>query len=436
MLWRQAEHAIDDWNLYETRRRGNSVIDYDCSPDDYNASPCNRLDTLERLEQISADAAQQEIVEIVDSVESHIAYLRALLGERSPLGEYVRATQGDNIGRWRPEYLVERRSIAVEQLQGIGIEWHAGTRQELDNFGGRIGPEDTPNVIREQAENLLPAVRRITGTSADLHLAIELVEVDAYWAYWVDGVRGKARLRINRKNAATFTPVRIRQFALHEILGHALQCASFYATCRKGSVEWLRKLSVFGKNQFLLEGLAQALPLFVTPDDVALLAHVHLDHYLQLVRAELHVAINEGVSATECAARARSLIPFWNSEDIADALSDRSTDPLLRSYLWSYPAGFDWFVALAEDAPALTQKAVLHACYEAPRTPAQLAALWPERAQFRSPQNSAVRVGATDVPMGLLRSTPFPLNVDSAGLEVGSVRPSDDRRTARPNDRQ
>ncbi len=385
-LWKQAEEAIGDWNLYEIQRRGAGVIDYDCSPDDYDASPRNRLDTLERLELISDDAFRQDMIELVDSIESHIFYLRALLGERFALKEYVRATQGSHIGRWRPDYLSERRSIALEGLQSIGIEWHTGTRQELDNLGSSIRLEDAPNAIREQAEFLLPAVRRITGTTADFHLAIEVVEVDAYWAYWVDGARDKARLQLNRRNSATFTPVRIRQFALHEILGHALQCASFYTTCLRGPVKWLRKLSVFGKYQVLLEGLAQALPIFVTPDDKTLLAHVHLDHYLQLVRAGLHVAINEGASAVECAARARNLVPFWSSEDIADALADRSVDPLLRSYQWSYPAGFDWFVALAEDAPPTTQRAVLRACYKAPHTPAQLDALWPGRAGRRSPQ--------------------------------------------------
>jgi hypothetical protein len=133
-LWKQAEQAIDDWNLYEVQRRGAGVIDYDCSPDDYDASPRNRLDTLERLELISDDAAQQDMVELVDSIESHIIYLRALLGERSPLKGYVRATQGSDIGRWRPDYLSERRNMALEQLRGIGVAWDAGTRQELDNF--------------------------------------------------------------------------------------------------------------------------------------------------------------------------------------------------------------------------------------------------------------------------------------------------------------
>jgi hypothetical protein len=53
------------------------------------------------------------------------------------------------------------------------------------------------------------------------------------------------------------------------------------------------------------------------------------------------------------------------NEDIADALSDRGADPLLRSYLWAYPAGIDWFVNLA-DANAMAAASILQAAYRSP----------------------------------------------------------------------
>ncbi len=385
-LWDDVERTVDDWNLYEIKRRGTAVITYDCSPDDYEASPLDRLTTLERLEGLSVAAAQQGVTELVAATQSYATYLRALLGEHLPLSEYVKATQGSEVGRWRADYLDQRRVIALEKLEGIGITWNENTRKELGNLGGPLSIDDVPDALREEADNMLPAVRDMTGTSAEYELSIELVNIDAYWAYWVDGVRNQARLKLNRKNAS-FTPARVRQFAAHEILGHALQCASFYATCTQGPVNWLRKFSVFGNHQVLFEGLAQALPMFITPDDDVLLAHVYLDHYLQLIRAELHVAINDdGGAVLECANLARRLVPFWDNADIADMLEDRSVNPLLRSYLWSYPAGFDWFVALAEDAPKPTQRAVLASCYEAPYTPAQLDTLWTKRAPHRRPQ--------------------------------------------------
>ncbi len=102
--------------------------------------------------------------------------------------------------------------------------------------------------------------------------------------------------------------------------------------------------AVHAPQQVLLEGLAQALPLFLTPDDSWLTTRVRLAHYVELVRAELHLAVNAGVDIAECAAHARARVPFWTDARISDQLSDRGADPLLRSYLWAYPAGLDWFV--------------------------------------------------------------------------------------------
>jgi len=170
--------------------------------------------------------------------------------------------------------------------------------------------------------------------------------------------------------------VQARQFALHEVLGHGLQSASYAARCKAENVPWVRLLSVHAQQQVLLEGLAQALPLFVTPEDTALATRVRLAHYTQLVYSELHLAINSGVSVDDCVRNARARIPYWSEETIADACSDRGANPLLRSYLWAYPTGIDWFVGLA-DADADTVGRVLRTAYQEPLTPGDLANLWP-----------------------------------------------------------
>jgi hypothetical protein len=76
-----------------------------------------------------------------------------------------------------------------------------------------------------------------------------------------------------------------------------------------------------------------------------------------------------------CVKYARAHIPYWTNEDIADQLTDRGADPLLRSYLWAYPAGIDWFVNLA-DANTPEASAILRAAYRKPLTPGELANLW------------------------------------------------------------
>jgi hypothetical protein len=75
---------------------------------------------------------------------------------------------------------------------------------------------------------------------------------------------------------------------------------------------------------------------------------VRIDHYTQLVRAELHLAINDGTTITACAKHARTRVPWWSDAAISDLLIDRGNDPMLRSYLWAYPAGINWFVSLAD----------------------------------------------------------------------------------------
>ena len=86
------------------------------------------------------------------------------------------------------------------------------------------------------------------------------------------------------------------------------------------------------------------------------------------------VMVNAGVPVAECAAHARRRIPWWTSNDIANELTDRSTDPFLRSYLWAYPAGIDWFATLADT----TDGQVLRGTLERPLSPTDLAALWPQ----------------------------------------------------------
>ncbi|PRX02945.1 UNVERIFIED_ORG: hypothetical protein CLV66_113143 [Actinomadura viridilutea] len=41
-------------------------------------------------------------------------------------------------------------------------------------------------------------------------------------------------------------------------------------------------------------------------------------------------------------------MPWATDAAIADLLTDRGANPHLRSYLWAYPAGFDWFANLAD----------------------------------------------------------------------------------------
>jgi hypothetical protein len=369
------EAAIRGWDAYERARDATPVIDYDFHPQDGPAAPAgSRYEVFQRLSELRASAPAGSDPRLIARLTADLAYLREMLGVRATWRDYVRQTQGCDAAGWPAEYVTFRGDLARQALAEFGIPWDATSRDRLEEAEGRLDVADAPDAIREATTELEPAVRAVTGTDAPFRLAIETTEVDAYWAYWLDGRGADARLRLNLRKAR-FSTVMARQFALHEVLGHALQGASIAAAC--ADAPWVRLLSVHAPQQVASEGLAQALPLFVTPGDRQLAARVRLVHYTQLVLAELYVAINSGGSVEDCVRHGRARVPYWHDELIGDALTDIGTNPLLRSYLWSYPAGVDWFVRLAETHPD-TGPAVLRAAYREPLSPADLAAFAPD----------------------------------------------------------
>ena len=368
------ERVLRAWHAYEVGRGAPPVVDFDCHPPEepVPAAP-SRLAVRQELERLLARSCAED-GRFSGRLKASIAYLDALLGVRAPVSSYIEVTQGCQAAGWSVEYVSAVGEDARAMLADMDVPWDASTYDVLDQIENPLDENDAPDAIRAAAKELEPLVRAAVNSSAPFDLSIEHVDVDAYWAYWLDGSGHRVRMRINRRHAR-FTEVQARQFALHEILGHGLQCASYSERCATAEVPWVRLTAVHAQQQVLLEGLAQALPLFVTPNDRQLVARVRLAHYLELVRAEIHLAINGGVGVAECVRRAREWVPFWANDRIGDALADRGGDPLLRSYLWSYPAGIDWFSHLADSASAETGAAVLRAAYRDPLTPAELMAL-------------------------------------------------------------
>jgi hypothetical protein len=381
----ETEQVIRAWHAHEIARGGQPVIDYDCAPTDSPVMPAtSRLDVHARLTQLHAQADAASDAPVATVLRGHLAYLSSVLGERSDLSTYLLDTQGCPAAGWDEGYVLEIGDRARAALADHGVSWGPDTDDAFTKVQEPIDITEAREQVVSVAAELEPAIRSQADTSAPYTVTVEVADVDDYWAYWLDGAGSDVRLRFNTRQAV-FTRNGLRQFALHEILGHALQSASMAEVCAREDVPWVRLLSVNLPYQVMFEGLAQAMPLFLTPDDSLLVTKVRLDHYLQLVRAELHQAINAGHTIAECVDHARARVPFWTSGAIGDALSDRGKEPLLRSYLWAYPAGIDWWVSLADTADAQTTGSVLRAAYRRPLTPADLADLWPSGPRIGGP---------------------------------------------------
>lgn len=371
------EDVVRSWDAYERARGGRAVIDYDCAPPDQPVEPASsRLEVFDRLTALHEQAEVDGNDTVFRTLRAHLAYVSGVLGQRPPLDEYLRATQGCPAGGWPEDYILAVGEQARKALTDLGVDWGPNTGDDLKVVEEPIDLHQARAQIQAVAGEVEPTLRELTGANAQFTVEIEVVDVDDYWAYWLDGAGSQARMRFNLRHA-DFTTTRLHQFAQHELLGHALQCASFAHVAAREDVEWVRTLTVHLPYQTLLEGLATALPLFTTPDDVRLMARIRLTHYLHLVRAELHRAINDGSGIRDCAEHARARAPWLKPNEIGDTLTDRGTDPLLRSYLWAYPAGTDWFINLADHADPDTTRTVLRAAYQRPLTPADLTDLWP-----------------------------------------------------------
>jgi hypothetical protein len=370
------EEAVRRWDALERSRGEPPVIDFDCAPPVQTPRPFdNRFAALDALSRLRIETDDQHQSALSAQLDAHLAYLRALLGEQLPFEEYITLTQGCPPCGWTLDYVEQRASIAKDALGSLGISWDEHTWTNLHVLSEQLPPADVGAAIAEYASKYESSIRRLVSTDAGFNLTIEEVEVDAYWSYWLDGAGQDTRLRIN-KSKASFSRLDAYRFALHEILGHALQYSSLTARAGADTVEWPRILAVHCPHQILFEGLAQLLPWIASPDDDLVISRTKIDLFMNLVRGQLHILINSGATAADCRDLARRQVPWWTDEEIARELYDRSRNPQFRSYLWSYPAGIDWFVKLVE-AGGTTLAEVLREAYKRPLTPSELHKLWP-----------------------------------------------------------
>ncbi len=370
------EEAVRRWDSLERSRGEAPVIDFDCAPPPGKLRPFdNRFAALDQLTLLRTEADAQHQPALTTHLDAHIAYLGALIGQQLPLDEYVLLTQGCAPRGWTRDYVEQRAGLAQDALRSLDISWDQDTWSNLRSVSEQLPADGLGTVISDYAGKYESVIRRLVKSDANFTLTVEDVEVDAYWSYWLDGAGHDARLRINKKNA-TFSRVDAYRFALHEVLGHALQYSSLTAQAETNTVEWPRILAVHCPHQVLFEGLAQVLPWIASPDDEIVVARTRIDHFMNLVRGQIHISINSGATPADCRDLVHCQVPWWTDEEITRELNDRSRNPQLRSYLWSYPAGIDWFIRLVE-AGGATLAEVLREAYRRPLTPSELHELWP-----------------------------------------------------------
>src|SRR5882757_5924869 len=102
----ELEAVLRGWDAYERSRGALPIIDFDFRPDLTEHTPVHsRLEALSRCTDILARAEAAGNRHVARRAQADATYLRALLGERLLLGDYLRRTQGSDAFGWSESYL-------------------------------------------------------------------------------------------------------------------------------------------------------------------------------------------------------------------------------------------------------------------------------------------------------------------------------------------
>ena len=122
----EVESVLRAWNIYELARDAPAVIDFDCHPQPANSigDPLDRLSAYWKLLKVHQAAIETGDTTLAERVNAHLTYLRALMGERISLDEYVSATQGCHAKGWPEPYIEqvgETTDPALTQSESAGM---------------------------------------------------------------------------------------------------------------------------------------------------------------------------------------------------------------------------------------------------------------------------------------------------------------------------
>ena len=359
------DQAVRGWDRHERAHGRQPVVAYDLDPPASAVCAAGRGETARALTEL-ADTHP-------DAVRGHLAYLSRLTGESiRPLDAYVAVTQQTPLQPVGDAHLQRRRDELANFAAAVGVTFGPELPAQLTATETPVGAADLEDVISLELDRWLSVVATYVRSDVTFDVAIERVDEDVYWSYWLDGAGRNARMRINMRHAQ-FTLTQARQFALHELCGHALQCASWSARrVENGTARFPATHCVHLGQQPAFEGIGQALGLLVARTDKLLAARTRLTLYSQLVYGRAHRQLAFGADRTTVERELRRWLPWWDPAAAGRFIADRRDDALLSSYLWSYPAGAAFFWQLA-DAHSQVARDVLTAAYDRPLTLTALA---------------------------------------------------------------
>ena len=333
---------------------GHEIIDQDYSPLGRCDSFSSRRDVLDALAELQRRFGEQPDLDqmVRDNLSASETYLRAVLGERMSLRQYVSAL-----------YLYDPVPIPEKTLEATLAE----VKELCSRFGLSYHPEDQPAYLArfrvESAEEVAELARagqdywlerlyKHVEPPPDLKINIQIVREDEPWSFFLNASMGLATFSINAHPRHIFTRGQCKYIASHEIAGHAVQNSCWARAVTRGNLP--AALLIHATHHPiapLAEGMAQALPYFLclsTELDHEMMLAKKLRELRDMVLANAQLMLETGGSVTAawryCARHLHFVEPFEVERDIAN----RALKPAERAYQNCYAPSFLAFRRIAE----------------------------------------------------------------------------------------
>jgi len=334
------------WHRFEKRNGGPSVIDFALTPPKGRVNVHSRLDVLRQIEGILSESSDQLTRE---RLAAHATFLRVLMGQQYNFADYLSLTQGLPVHEFSQDYLDMCQSRLKDALSLLTVAWDRDIKKALMKRDRLIPKHLLVRYFRKRLVASVPVLSEYLGIRLHCPVTFKFVEVDEYWGYWVDGNWRRFRMRFNHVGSG-LGESECEQFLHHELLAHCCQLSSWREAITNNSLRVIcGTTTVHTPEQFIFEGLAQTMPLFLetSQEGSVLSARIFLSHFTSLVLNNVHVKINSGCTLEDCITYVRKWLPTMSDGTIVSECMSRTLNSLFRSYQYVYGYSFDYFFRLS-----------------------------------------------------------------------------------------
>lgn len=357
------------WDEFEKGFSKNEIIDFDLTPSTDTTKWTSRIEILEYLRNLyrQLKPEDQEQAFLKAKINASIFFLRASLGEQIPFEKYIENTLGVTAALFEQTEIEEVKERIAKLLAEVGIKLRPEDKARFEEIYVMYDPQLIRSKIEEAVSRWLLKLQSFIEVSPLMDVKTDFVSEDAYWANWVSvSIKDGVKFKINLHPRIRYLKGSPTILAVHEFCGHIIQGQTWIQQIKSGHMnEACGLITVHGPEAFVTEGVASILIRLLVPDE-ELSNDEKLTRefitYRNHVYNNAHYMINTGVSFDEVYRYMADYLPFDSAYKIESEIRDRSINPLLRAYQYSYGISEKYFMRILK-LPFLKQKEILQTLY-------------------------------------------------------------------------